>query len=66
MLKSWIILDNHDTPRLKNLVKDGAKQRLAQALQFSIPGSPCLYYGVEVGMEGGDDPANRGPCAGIW
>ena len=32
-----------------------------QALQFTLPGAPNLYYGVEVGMVGGADPANRGP-----
>jgi glycosidase len=30
-------------------------------LQFTLPGSPNIYYGAEVGMTGGDDPANRGP-----
>ncbi|MDR2568885.1 MAG: glycoside hydrolase family 13 protein [Oscillospiraceae bacterium] len=33
--------------------------RLASALQFTLPGVPCLYYGDEAGMEGGADPFNR-------
>ncbi|MCB2156717.1 glycoside hydrolase family 13 protein [bacterium] len=61
ILKSWIILDNHDTPRLKNLMKNQWQRRMAQVLQFTLPGSPCVYYGVELGMEGGEDPANRAP-----
>jgi cyclomaltodextrinase len=36
-------------------------RRLAQLLQFTLPGSPNLYYGSEVGMTGGWDPAQRGP-----
>jgi len=33
--------------------------RLASALQFTLPGIPCIYYGDEAGMEGGIDPFNR-------
>ena len=34
--------------------------KLASALQFTLPGVPCVYYGDEAGMEGGADPFNRG------
>ncbi|MBI5155122.1 glycoside hydrolase family 13 protein, partial [Candidatus Poribacteria bacterium] len=61
LLKSWIILDNHDVPRLKTILAEDWQQRMAQVLQFTLPGSPCIYYGVEVGMEGGDDPEQRAP-----
>lgn len=33
--------------------------RLASALQFCLPGVPCIYYGDEAGMEGYRDPFNR-------
>ncbi len=33
--------------------------KLAFAIQFTLPGVPCVYYGDEVGMEGGRDPFNR-------
>jgi glycosidase len=36
-------------------------RRLVQVLQFTLPGSPNIYYGSEVGMTGGSDPENRGP-----
>ena len=38
-----------------------AKQRLmvASLLQYTLPGSPGLYYGDEAGMEGHKDPFNR-------
>jgi cyclomaltodextrinase / maltogenic alpha-amylase / neopullulanase len=61
VLKSWVLLDNHDSPRLATAVPDLQARRLAQVLQFTLPGSPNLYYGTEVGMEGGEDPAMRGP-----
>jgi len=32
---------------------------LAAVLQYTLPGSPSLYYGDEAGMEGGKDPFNR-------
>ncbi|MBN3490120.1 glycoside hydrolase family 13 protein [Acholeplasma equirhinis] len=61
ILKSWNLLDNHDVPRLKNLLETEKLQQLAQVLQFTLPGSPNLYYGTELGMDGGFDPANRAP-----
>ncbi|MDO6717846.1 glycoside hydrolase family 13 protein [Psychrosphaera sp. 1_MG-2023] len=61
LLKSWVLLDNHDTARLATLVPDIAQRKLAMALQFCVPGSPNLYYGSELGMIGGDDPEMRAP-----
>lgn len=61
LLKSWVYLDNHDTARVATAIPDPAARRLAQVLQFTLPGSVNLYYGSEVGMTGGDDPEMRGP-----
>ena len=33
--------------------------KLASALQYTLPGVPCVYYGDEAGMEGFEDPFNR-------
>lgn len=33
--------------------------RLATAFQYLMPGTPSLYYGDEIGMEGYRDPFNR-------
>ena len=34
--------------------------RLATLFQMTYPGAPSIYYGDEIGMAGGHDPANRG------
>jgi len=61
ILKSWVYLDNHDTPRLATALPDPRARRVAQVLQFTLPGSPNLYYGTELDMPGGDDPEMRAP-----
>ena len=61
LLRSWLVLDNHDTPRLPNLLPERWQQKMAQVLQFTLPGAPNLYYGSELGMQGGTDPEMRAP-----
>jgi glycosidase len=61
MLKSWVVIDNHDIPRIATQFPDAVQRRMVQALQFTLPGAPNIYYGAEVGMTGGSDPENRGP-----
>lgn len=61
LLRSWVFVDNHDTPRLADAVADPEAQRLARVLQFTLPGSPNVYYGAELGMTGGEDPEMRAP-----
>jgi glycosidase len=54
------LLDSHDTERLVHKMGgDLALARLGWLLMFMLPGSPCIYYGSEVGLEGGGDPDNR-------
>lgn len=40
--------------------KGTALVKLAALVLFTFPGSPTVYYGDEVGMEGWEDPFNRG------
>lgn len=55
------VLDSHDTPRMGTVLRgDEVAIRQALTLQFAFPGSPCLYYGDEIGLRGGHDPRNRG------
>ncbi len=54
------LLGSHDTPRFLTLVRgDEAALRLAVVFQMTYPGAPCVYYGDEVGLEGGPDPDCR-------
>lgn len=61
LLRSWLMLDNHDTPRLATVLPERTQRRMAQLLQFTLPAAPNLYYGSEVGMTGGEDPEMRAP-----
>ena len=54
------LLDSHDTPRFRTMAgRDRAAYELAALLQATLPGAPCIYYGNEVGIEGGSDPDCR-------
>jgi len=56
----WNFIDTHDTARfLHSAGGDMGKQKLAAAMQLLLPGMPMIYYGDEVGMEGGPDPDCR-------
>ncbi len=54
------LITSHDTPRLISML-GGEPRRAALALELLtvLPGSPSLYYGDEIGLEGGHDPDNR-------
>ena len=53
-------LDSHDTMRFINQLNgDIGKLKAASMMLFSYPGTPCLYYGTEVALQGGHDPDNR-------
>ncbi len=55
------LLGSHDTPRIRTVCGgDLASVRLATLLQMTITGAPCIYYGDEIGLEGGNDPGCRG------
>ena len=53
-------LDNHDLPRVSSLCHE-APEAVRQALTFLLTtrGTPSLTYGIEVGMEGIEEPLNR-------
>ncbi len=56
----WNFIDTHDTARfLHSVGQDINKQKLAAAMQLLLPGMPMIYYGDEVGMDGGSDPDCR-------
>ena len=58
----WNFLDTHDTARVRTRAGGSVEmQRAAAFFQFTFPGSPILYYGDELAMEGADDPFCRFP-----
>lgn len=55
------LLGSHDAPRLRTVLGGSVpRMGLATLLQATLPGAPCLYYGDEIGLTGGNDPGNRG------
>jgi glycosidase len=59
-LQITTLANNHDTRRFMSL--DGATlagAMLHTAFTLTVRGTPQLYYGEEIAMEGGDDPDNR-------
>lgn len=54
------LLDSHDMPRFLTCAsgnKDALK--MAWLFMFTLPGAPCIYYGDEIGVDGGHDPECR-------
>jgi neopullulanase len=55
------LLGSHDMARFLTLAHgDVSALKLAILFQMTFQGAPAIYYGDEIGMTGGRDPANRG------
>ena len=55
----FTLLDSHDTIRLRSRVRSEDEFWQQLAALFTLPGSPCVYYGTELALEGGHDPDCR-------
>jgi len=54
------LIGSHDMARPLWIVGgDRDALRLASLFQMTTPGTPCIYYGDEIGMAAGDDPHCR-------
>ncbi|MNS61532.1 Cyclomaltodextrinase [compost metagenome] len=54
------LIDSHDTARLLTLCEGNKdKLKMAAVSLFTYMGTPCIYYGDEIGMDGGHDPDCR-------
>ena len=51
--------DDKAAAKVQNRKEATKLVKIASALQYTLPGVPCVYYGDEAGMEGFDDPFNR-------
>lgn len=59
VLAQMNLLDSHDTARFLSITGSKDALRLAALFMFTYPGAPCIYYGDEIGLEGGKDPDCR-------
>jgi glycosidase len=56
------LVDSHDTARLLTLTEGNLNTfKQAYLFMFAFPGSPSLFYGDEIGVDGDHDPKNRRP-----
>lgn len=54
------LFDSHDTVRFFTLLQgDLARMKIAVTLLLTWAGTPCIYYGDEIGMHGENDPDCR-------
>lgn len=53
------LFDSHDTIRLITKLGNIDKFYQQMCVLFTMPGSPCIYYGTEIVLEGGFDPDCR-------
>ncbi len=54
------LLDSHDTPRFITTAGDNQSAwKLGQLFIFTYIGTPCIYYGDEIGLTGCNDPDCR-------
>lgn len=63
------LLASHDTARLLTIAGDDQKTvELCTLLLLTFPGPPSIYYGDEIGLEGGLDPDSRRsfPEKNLW
>lgn len=53
-------LGSHDTERIKTALEGKVdKLKLAYQILLAFPGAPAIYYGDEIGLDGGKDPDCR-------
>jgi alpha-glucosidase len=58
---SWSLLGSHDTTRIRSVVRDPGLGEVAAGLLFTMPGTPMVFAGDEIGLEGVGDPGTRQP-----
>ncbi|WP_250037169.1 glycoside hydrolase family 13 protein [Paractinoplanes maris] len=56
---SWQLLGSHDTARIRTVVGDAERQHVAAGLLFTLPGTPMVFAGDELGLTGGGNETAR-------
>ncbi|MEV1329059.1 glycoside hydrolase family 13 protein [Micromonospora costi] len=58
---SWQLLGSHDSARIRTVVGDPARQEVAAGLLATMPGTPMIFAGDELGLTGDNGEASRTP-----
>ena len=54
LLQQIVFIENHDTHRFATMVNnDAGKLRVGASINLLLGGTPAVYYGQEIGMQGG-------------
>ena len=64
-LHSWPLLGSHDTARIRSVVGSADRQVVAAGLLMTLPGTPMIFAGDEIGAQGlwGEDSRTTFPWA---
>ncbi|WP_229399846.1 glycoside hydrolase family 13 protein [Micromonospora okii] len=58
---SWQLLGSHDSARIRTVVGDAARQEVAAGLLATMPGTPVIFAGDELGLTGTNGEGSRTP-----
>jgi alpha-glucosidase len=58
---SWSLLGSHDSTRIRSVVRDPGLGEVAAGLLFTMPGTPMVFAGDEIGLEGAGGEGARQP-----
>ncbi|AVT41317.1 alpha-amylase family glycosyl hydrolase [Plantactinospora sp. BB1] len=58
---SWLLLGSHDSARIRTVVGDADRQEVAVGLLCTLPGTPMIFAGDELGLTGRNGEDSRTP-----
>lgn len=58
---SWTLLGSHDTARIRTVVGTAARHEVAAGLLLTLPGTPMVFAGDELGLTGVNGEHSRTP-----
>ncbi|GAB3143921.1 maltodextrin glucosidase [Micromonospora sonneratiae] len=58
---SWQLLGSHDSARVRSVVGDADRQEVAAGLLCTMPGTPMIFAGDELGLTGTNGEGSRTP-----
>lgn len=61
LVTSWNLLGSHDTGRIRTAVGDAPRQAVAAGLLMTMPGTPMVFAGDEIGLTGVNGDGSRTP-----